>query len=85
MTSLALQNGKMPVVGLGTWKLANEICADVVYTAIKVGYRLIDCACDYGNEKEVGEGIKRALDDGTVVREVCSQCWSVIWRVYGGV
>lgn len=31
-----------------------------------VGYRLIDCASDYGNEKEVGEGIGRALADGLV-------------------
>ena len=31
-----LQQGKMPLVGLGTWKLALDICSDVVYTAIKV-------------------------------------------------
>lgn len=56
----------MPLVGLGTWKIEKSACADVVYTAIKVGYRLIDCASDYGNEKEVGEGISRALKEGLV-------------------
>jgi hypothetical protein len=35
----------MPIVGLGLWKLNNETCADSVYNAIKVGYRLLDGAC----------------------------------------
>jgi D-xylose reductase len=41
----------------------------VVYNAIKVGYRLFDGAGDYGNEKEAGEGIRRALNEGIVKRE----------------
>ncbi|KAI0308145.1 Aldo/keto reductase, partial [Multifurca ochricompacta] len=36
----------------------------VVYDAIRVGYRLFDGACDYGNEKEAGEGVRRALEEG---------------------
>jgi D-xylose reductase len=49
--SLKLLNGDlMPIVGLGTWKVPKESCAEVVYNAIKNGYKLIDCACDYGNE-----------------------------------
>ena len=36
----------------------------------QAGYRLIDCACDYGNEVEVGQGIKKAIDEGIVTREV---------------
>ena len=40
-----------------------------VYNAIKSGYRLFDGAGDYGNEKEAGEGIKKAIDDGLVKRE----------------
>ena len=40
-----------------------------VYEAIKVGYRLLDGACDYGNEKEAGEGVRRAIQDGLVKRE----------------
>jgi D-xylose reductase len=40
-----------------------------VYDAIKVGYRLLDGAGDYGNEREAGEGVKRAIGDGIVKRE----------------
>ncbi len=61
--SLKLLNGDlMPIFGLGTWKVPKESCAEVVYNAIKNGYKLIDCACDYGNEVQVGQGIKRAID-----------------------
>ena len=47
---------KMPLIGLGTWKVEKELCADIVYQAIKVGYRCIDEAMVYGNEKEAGAG-----------------------------
>ncbi len=43
--------------------------ADVVYQAIVDGVRHLDCACDYGNEVEVGHGIKRAIEAGVVRRE----------------
>jgi diketogulonate reductase-like aldo/keto reductase len=43
----------------GFWKVAKDSCADICYKAIKAGYRRLDCACDYGNEKEVGEGIAK--------------------------
>lgn len=42
---------------------------ETVYEAIKAGYRLLDGACDYGNEKEAGEGVRRALNEGIVKRE----------------
>ena len=43
-----------------------------MYNAIKAGYRLLDGACDYGNEKEAGQGIRRALNEGIVKRqELC--------------
>lgn len=43
-----------------------------VYKAIQEGYRLFDAALDYGNEKEAGEGLARAIKDGLVKREdVC--------------
>lgn len=51
----------MPSVGLGCWKIPNEITADITYQAIKLGYRCIDEAADYGNEKECGQGILKAL------------------------
>jgi D-xylose reductase len=43
--------------------------SQVVYNAIKAGYRLFDGAGDYGNEKEAGEGVRRALSDGIIKRE----------------
>jgi diketogulonate reductase-like aldo/keto reductase len=43
--------------------------SQVVYNSIKVGYRLFDGAGDYGNEKEAGEGVGRALREGIVKRE----------------
>jgi len=78
--TIKLNNGKeMPLVGFGLWKVTNETCADQVYNAIKTGYRLFDGACDYGNEKEAGEGVKRAIDDGLVKREdlfIVSKLWN---------
>ncbi|KAI9444864.1 NADP-dependent oxidoreductase domain-containing protein [Lactarius indigo] len=71
MASIILKrtNHKMPLVGLGLWKITKSNCADMVYNAIKVGYRLFDGAGDYGNEKEAGEGVRRALEEGIVKRE----------------
>jgi len=48
----------MPLIGLGTWKSTSEDVKLAVETALKNGYRHIDTASAYGNEKEVGEGIK---------------------------
>lgn len=60
---------KMPQVGMGTWKLDKAICEQTIYEAIKLGYRHFDGACDYGNEVEVGNGLKRAITEGLVKRE----------------
>ena len=49
------------------------------YNAIANGYRRLDCACDYGNEQEVGQGISRAIQDGLCKREdlfVTSKLWN---------
>lgn len=46
-----------------------DVGLKVVYDAIKIGYRLLDGACDYANEKEAGEGVRRAIKDGLVKRE----------------
>lgn len=71
----------IPSVGYGLWKIPQEQCADLVYDAIAAGYRHLDSACDYGNEKEVGEGIRRALADGLCTRE---ELWvtSKLWNTY---
>lgn len=61
MEYLTLNNGiKMPLVGFGTFMLSGEICTNSVATAIKNGYRMIDTAEAYGNEKEVGAGIQQS-------------------------
>ncbi len=44
---------KIPSVGFGCWKVPKEVAAEVVFSVIKAGYRHLDCAADYGNEKEV--------------------------------
>jgi len=70
---------KMPLVGFGLWKVDKATGADTVYNAIKAGYRLFDSAGDYGNEKESGKGLKRALDEGLVKREeifITSKVWN---------
>lgn len=54
------------MLGLGTWRADNT--ADVVYAAIKAGFRRIDCAFEYDNETQVGAGIQRAIADGIVTR-----------------
>jgi len=81
MSSIVLKrtNHKMPVVGFGLWKVTKANCADTVYNAIKAGYRLLDGAGDYGNEKEAGEGVKRAIKAGLVKREdlfITSKLWN---------
>jgi diketogulonate reductase-like aldo/keto reductase len=79
VVTLSRTGDKMPLVGLGTWKIPKDSTADVVHQSIKTGYRLLDCACDYGNEIEVGAGIKKALDDGTIERKelwVTGKLWN---------
>jgi D-xylose reductase len=73
----------MPAVGLGLWKLDCDEVADTVYNAIKTGYRHLDSAADYGNEKQVGEGIARAIADGLCRREdlwITSKLWNTFHR-----
>lgn len=71
----------MPAVGLGTWKIPNEAAGSVVHEAVRLGYRHLDCACDYGNEPEVGAGLAGALNDGICRRE---EMWvtSKLWNTY---
>ncbi|KAJ2826860.1 D-xylose reductase [Coemansia furcata] len=82
--TITLRNGlEMPTVGLGMWKVSRTTASDQVYQAIKVGYRLFDCACDYGNEVEVGAGIARAIAEGLVTRSdlfITSKLWCTYHR-----
>lgn len=54
-----LANGvTIPKIGLGTWFIEDEKAAEAVRSAVAMGYRLIDTAQAYGNERGVGEGIQ---------------------------
>lgn len=82
-TQLLATGSRMPVIGLGLWKIPGPVVADTVVEAIRLGYRHLDGACDYGNEREVGQGIKRAIDEGLCTREdlwVTSKLWNTYHR-----
>jgi 2,5-diketo-D-gluconate reductase B len=49
---------RIPLVGLGTWDLRGRTCARIVEQALRLGYRHIDTAEMYDNEREVGEGLR---------------------------
>lgn len=72
----------LPKIGMGTFgsdKYDDKTVANAVKFAIKVGYRLFDCASVYGNEREIGEVFAEAFRDGTVKREdivVISKVWN---------
>ena len=49
---------RIPALGLGTWDLRGEACAAIVSEALRLGYRHVDTAQGYENEKAVGEGLR---------------------------
>ena len=58
MEYATLNNGiQMPMIGFGVFEIPAEQTAQSVFEALKIGYRLIDTAQAYYNEKEVGDGI----------------------------
>lgn len=79
-----LPNSKQPKVGFGFWKVPKEDAARTAVRAIAQGYRHLDNACDYGNEKEVGEGIRIATQElGLCTREelyVVSKLWNTFHK-----
>ena len=69
----------IPAVGLGTWKSNKGDVGQAVTTAIEMGYRHIDCAPIYTNEREIGESFGGALGSGQVKREdlwITSKLWN---------
>ncbi|MDP2040801.1 aldo/keto reductase, partial [Algoriphagus sp.] len=80
MKNLIFKNGdKLPILGLGTWKSKPGEVRKAVYWAIEAGYRHIDCAAIYQNEREVGQGIADAMADGLVKRKdlfITSKLWN---------
>ena len=78
-TTIKLNTGaQMPLLGLGTWKSPHEEVRAAVISAIEAGYRHLDCASAYGNEKSVGEGLADVIARGIVTREqvfVTTKLW----------
>ena len=79
--ALSRTQDQMPTLGLGMWKVPNDVTAQCVVDAISAGWRHFDCACDYGNEIEVGEGLRQAIASGVVRRQ---DLWitSKLWNTY---
>ena len=59
----------LPLNGLGTYSLHGEECVSSARAAIDAGVRLFDTASAYGNEEEVGQAVRAAIDEGVVTRE----------------
>ncbi|KAI6677636.1 hypothetical protein NL676_038432 [Syzygium grande] len=59
----------MPTVGLGLFRMEGKDLKDLLFHAIKIGYRHFDCAAKYKNEVEVGEALAEAFRSGLVRRE----------------
>ena len=66
-------------IGLGTWKSEPGKVGDAILSALKSGYKHIDCAAVYGNEAEIGEAFKTAFQQNLIKREqlwVTSKLWN---------
>ena len=71
--------GRMPALGLGTWKADPGVVGDAVREAVRLGYRHIDCAHIYQNEAEIGKAFDELLKGGSVTRDelwVTSKLWN---------
>lgn len=68
-------------LGFGTWnlKISSSNTSVAISAALQVGYRHLDCAAIYGNEKDVGEGIKHGLQKTGLKRDdvwITSKLWN---------
>ncbi|PKI54769.1 hypothetical protein CRG98_024871 [Punica granatum] len=69
----------MPIMGLGFFRMEGKDIKDLLFHAIKIGYRHFDCAAKYKNEKEVGEALAEAFRLGLVKREevfITTKIWN---------
>lgn len=57
---LSVQGERVPALGLGTWQVTGEQCARGARHALEIGYRHLDTAAAYGNEEEVGRGMRES-------------------------
>ena len=80
MKTLKFKNGdEMAAIGLGTWKSKPGEVKQAVITALESGYKHIDCAAVYGNEKEIGEAFNEVFSKGEIKREdiwITSKLWN---------
>jgi 2,5-diketo-D-gluconate reductase B len=58
MNFVEANGARIPLIGLGTWELNGRVCVRMVEEALSLGYRHIDTAAMYENEREVGEGLR---------------------------
>lgn len=58
MLAVKAQGAVIPILGLGTWDLRGRTCARIVEQALRLGYRHVDTAQAYDNEREIGEGLR---------------------------
>jgi 2,5-diketo-D-gluconate reductase B len=58
MLAVKANGATIPILGLGTWDVRGKTCARIVEQALRLGYRHIDTAQAYDNEREVGEGVR---------------------------
>lgn len=58
MLTIDANGARIPAIGLGTWELRGRTCARIVEQALRLGYRHIDTAQIYENEREVGDGVR---------------------------
>ncbi|MFP5296374.1 MAG: aldo/keto reductase [Alphaproteobacteria bacterium] len=67
--AIAVDGNRIPLLGFGTWMLEPDDARRMVAEALRIGYRHIDTAWIYRNEKAVGDGIRDAVEAGQVARE----------------
>jgi 2,5-diketo-D-gluconate reductase B len=58
MDVVAAHGARIPLLGLGTWELRGRACARIVEQALRLGYRHIDTAQMYENERDIGDGVR---------------------------
>jgi len=80
MHTVDAHGAKIPAIGLGTWTLDPEDCAAMVARAIEIGYRHVDTAAIYGNERGVGEGIKASGLDRDEIFVTTKVWWTDIGK-----
>ena len=79
---MILRNGiEIPDIGFGTWNIPyGEVCERAVFEAIRAGYRHIDTAGAYGNERSVGLGVKAAIREGLIKDRADVFITSKLWN-----